>query len=301
MGEAARLVVRHGGSCSGEHGDGRARSELLPIMYSAELIEVFAGIKDVFDPDDLLNPGVLVRPAPIDADLRRPKAPAAAVDRRIPVPRRRRGFHHGGAPLRRRREMPRRLLGGRADSCAPHTWRPRTRRTSPAAARGCCRRWTNGSAISATGPLPRCTTPWTCACPARPARRLPGRRRHGPVQVRGGLPGLPAAAAAALATTHSASCRALGPAGRRRARLANALLRIGPLATAVLAAGGMDTRRAIPSFAEVPFRRSAAVTRPSAAQHPRGRPRVPTARSCCGPTRSATPSTRGPQAARPRC
>jgi Fe-S oxidoreductase len=40
-------------------------------------------------------------------------------------------------------------------------------------------------------------------------------------------------------------------------RLVNALLRIGPLATAVLAAGGMDTRRAIPSFAAVPFRRSA--------------------------------------------
>ena len=32
--DAAHLVVKHGGSCSGEHGDGRARSELLPIMYS---------------------------------------------------------------------------------------------------------------------------------------------------------------------------------------------------------------------------------------------------------------------------
>jgi Fe-S oxidoreductase len=41
-------------------------------------------------------------------------------------------------------------------------------------------------------------------------------------------------------------------------RLVNALLRIGPLATAVLASGGMDTRRAIPAFAEVPFRRCAA-------------------------------------------
>jgi Fe-S oxidoreductase len=39
-------------------------------------------------------------------------------------------------------------------------------------------------------------------------------------------------------------------------RLVNALLRIRPLATAVLAAGGMDSRRAIPSFAPVPFRRS---------------------------------------------
>ena len=61
--DAARLVVKHGGSCSGEHGDGRARSELLPIMYSPAAIELFAGVKALFDPSNLLNPGVLVRPA----------------------------------------------------------------------------------------------------------------------------------------------------------------------------------------------------------------------------------------------
>ena len=72
--DAARLVVRHGGSCSGEHGDGRARSDLLPIMYSRELLGLFAGVKDHFDPDDRLNPGILVRPRPVDADLRRPQA-----------------------------------------------------------------------------------------------------------------------------------------------------------------------------------------------------------------------------------
>ena len=72
--DAARLVVRHGGSCSGEHGDGRARSELLPIMYTERTLNLFSGVKALFDPGDLLNPGVLVRPAPIDADLRRPQA-----------------------------------------------------------------------------------------------------------------------------------------------------------------------------------------------------------------------------------
>ena len=41
--EAAQLVARYGGSLSGEHGDGRARSALLPAMYSATAIEVFAG------------------------------------------------------------------------------------------------------------------------------------------------------------------------------------------------------------------------------------------------------------------
>ena len=72
--DAAHLVVKHGGSCSGEHGDGRARSGLLPIMYSRRLLDVFAAVKDQFDPGNLLNPGVLVRPKPIDADLRRPQA-----------------------------------------------------------------------------------------------------------------------------------------------------------------------------------------------------------------------------------
>lgn len=68
--DAAMLAAEHGGSFSGEHGDGRARSELLPLMYSAEAIELFEQVKHVFDPDDLLNPGVLVRPRPLDADLR---------------------------------------------------------------------------------------------------------------------------------------------------------------------------------------------------------------------------------------
>lgn len=72
--EAAALVASHGGSFSGEHGDGRARGELLPLMYSAEAIGLFAGVKALFDPDDQLNPGVVVRPAALDADLRRPHA-----------------------------------------------------------------------------------------------------------------------------------------------------------------------------------------------------------------------------------
>ncbi|KWX10849.1 dimethylmenaquinone methyltransferase, partial [Carbonactinospora thermoautotrophica] len=37
--EAADLVVRYGGSLSGEHGDGQARAELLPRMYSRDVIE----------------------------------------------------------------------------------------------------------------------------------------------------------------------------------------------------------------------------------------------------------------------
>ncbi|WP_442943465.1 FAD-binding and (Fe-S)-binding domain-containing protein [Nocardia sp. NBC_00565] len=68
--DAAELVVRYGGSLSGEHGDGRARSELLSVMYSQDALDVFAGYKALFDPNDRLNPGVLVAPRPIDTDLR---------------------------------------------------------------------------------------------------------------------------------------------------------------------------------------------------------------------------------------
>ncbi|GAA2495008.1 FAD-binding and (Fe-S)-binding domain-containing protein [Terrabacter carboxydivorans] len=68
--ESARLVGGFGGSLSGEHGDGRARSELLPHMYSADALALFGGIKHAFDPDNLLNPGVLVDPDPFDADVR---------------------------------------------------------------------------------------------------------------------------------------------------------------------------------------------------------------------------------------
>jgi FAD/FMN-containing dehydrogenase/Fe-S oxidoreductase len=74
--DAAALVGGYGGSMSGEHGDGRARGELLPSMYSPEAIETFAAIKHAFDPGDLLNPGVIVAPAPLDADLRVPAARA---------------------------------------------------------------------------------------------------------------------------------------------------------------------------------------------------------------------------------
>jgi FAD/FMN-containing dehydrogenase/Fe-S oxidoreductase len=79
--EAAALVTRYGGSLSGEHGDGRARSELLPVMYSPAVLDLFAAVKDVFDPAGVLNPGVLTRPAPLDAGIRAAEVPPAPVGR----------------------------------------------------------------------------------------------------------------------------------------------------------------------------------------------------------------------------
>jgi FAD/FMN-containing dehydrogenase/Fe-S oxidoreductase len=81
--EAADAVVAHGGSLSGEHGDGFARSELLSRMYSPAALASFADFKRVWDPDGLLNPGVVVDPAPFDAGLRHRRS-AAAVD--LPTP-----------------------------------------------------------------------------------------------------------------------------------------------------------------------------------------------------------------------
>ena len=69
----------HKGSLSGEHGDGRARSELLPLMYDVESLRLFAAVKAICDPRNLLNPGNLVDPAPLDADLRPVRARTPVV------------------------------------------------------------------------------------------------------------------------------------------------------------------------------------------------------------------------------
>jgi FAD/FMN-containing dehydrogenase/Fe-S oxidoreductase len=68
--EVADLVVDCGGSLSGEHGDGLARSEFLERMYGPEILRAFAEVKRLFDPDNLLNPGVIVDPPPMDRQLR---------------------------------------------------------------------------------------------------------------------------------------------------------------------------------------------------------------------------------------
>ena len=74
---AARICAAHGGSVSGEHGDGRARGELLRFMYSPEMLDLFARVKHVFDPGNLLNPGVLA--APMDEAKAASRARARAL------------------------------------------------------------------------------------------------------------------------------------------------------------------------------------------------------------------------------
>jgi FAD/FMN-containing dehydrogenase/Fe-S oxidoreductase len=79
--DAAELVVRRGGSLSGEHGDGQARGDLLPIMFGEELMGAFREFKSIWDPQWRMNPGKLIDANPRTSELRlgtdyRPPAPA---------------------------------------------------------------------------------------------------------------------------------------------------------------------------------------------------------------------------------
>ena len=68
--EAAQLVVDCGGSLTGEHGDGQAKAEFLPIMFGEELVEAFREFKRVWDPGNRLNPGKVVDAFRVDENLR---------------------------------------------------------------------------------------------------------------------------------------------------------------------------------------------------------------------------------------
>ena len=72
--QAANLVVKYGGSLSGEHGDGQAKAEFLPAMYGEELMDALRAFKAIWDPHNRMNPGKLVNASgPVnraDANLR---------------------------------------------------------------------------------------------------------------------------------------------------------------------------------------------------------------------------------------
>jgi len=70
LNDAAALVVKHGGSFSGEHGDGQARGELLEKMYGPELVQAFREFKAIWDPESKMNPGKVIDPFPITSNLR---------------------------------------------------------------------------------------------------------------------------------------------------------------------------------------------------------------------------------------
>jgi FAD/FMN-containing dehydrogenase/Fe-S oxidoreductase len=70
MEEATSLVVKYGGSFSGEHGDGQSRAEFLPKMFGERLVEAFREFKAIWDPAGKMNPGKVVDPYRITDNLR---------------------------------------------------------------------------------------------------------------------------------------------------------------------------------------------------------------------------------------
>ncbi len=70
MEAGADLVVRYGGSLSGEHGTGQAKGELLPKMFGPELMQAFREFKSIWDPQWRMNPGKMIDANPLDDNIR---------------------------------------------------------------------------------------------------------------------------------------------------------------------------------------------------------------------------------------
>jgi FAD/FMN-containing dehydrogenase/Fe-S oxidoreductase len=270
--EAAQLAASFGGSASGEHGDGRARGELLSLMYSTAAVGLFGAVKQLFDPANLLNPGIIVEPAPLDADLRVPVA--------LPL-RRRLGFaypHDAGDFT----TAVHRCVGVgkcRADTTAsggvmcPSYLATRDEKDSTRGRARVLQELANGTLVSGwdapevSESLDLCLSCRGCSsdCPAgidmatyksealyqRYRRRL----RPGSHYSLGWLP-------------RWAALTARSP---RLAVLANASLRFAPAAALAKRLGGIDHRRDLPVFAAQSFRRWFAGRRrpaPAAARTP---------------------------------
>ncbi len=90
----AELTKKYRGSFSGEHGDGIVRAEFIPLMIGEENYEVLRRIKKVFDPNNILNPGKIVDPYPMDEALR------YEVDRKEPEIQTQLDFSDSGGILR---------------------------------------------------------------------------------------------------------------------------------------------------------------------------------------------------------
>lgn len=68
--ETAKIVRKHHGSLSGEHGDGRLRGEFIPLVYGQKAYDLMKDVKRVWDPDGLFNVGKITDTPPMDMWLR---------------------------------------------------------------------------------------------------------------------------------------------------------------------------------------------------------------------------------------
>jgi FAD/FMN-containing dehydrogenase len=167
--DAAELVVRFGGSLSGEHGDGQARGDLLPVLYGPELVQAFRELKAIWDPDGKMNPGKVV-----DA-LRGTRTCGSGPIIRNGSPRR-------AWPSRRTRESSRARRSAASASasagaketasCVRATWRRSRKSTRRAAARGSSSRWSAVRRSPRSGRAMRSPRRSICVCRARDASRI---------------------------------------------------------------------------------------------------------------------------------
>ena len=68
MPKVYKLVAKYKGSITGEHNDGIVRTPYLPLMFSPKIIELFEETKNIFDPQDIFNPGKKVRGSVADIE-----------------------------------------------------------------------------------------------------------------------------------------------------------------------------------------------------------------------------------------
>ena len=68
--ETAKLVKKHKGSLSGEHGDGRLRGEFIPLMYGNTVYQMMREVKKTWDPDGVFNMHKIIDTPPMDEWLR---------------------------------------------------------------------------------------------------------------------------------------------------------------------------------------------------------------------------------------
>jgi FAD/FMN-containing dehydrogenase/Fe-S oxidoreductase len=64
--EASEMVRQYKGAFSGEHGDGLVRSEWVAWQFGPRLTKAFETVKELFDPQGILNPGKIVKPSKMD-------------------------------------------------------------------------------------------------------------------------------------------------------------------------------------------------------------------------------------------
>ena len=60
--DVADLVIRLGGTLSGEHGDGFVRTPFLERLYGENVCTLFQRVKNLFDPEGMFSPGIIVGP-----------------------------------------------------------------------------------------------------------------------------------------------------------------------------------------------------------------------------------------------